>query len=149
VRTGIVQSPLGGTLRLQRPLFTAGLGGRLGSGRQWLSWIDLDDLVDIYHRALYDARLRGPVNATAPGAVTAAEHARTLAGVLRRPGLLPVPAFGPRILLGEQGARELALADQRVTPSVLTDLGHGFRRPFLADCLRHQLGRLPDPRPGV
>src|SRR5699024_8912226 len=84
VRTGIVQSPLGGTLRLQRPLFTAGLGGRLGSGRQWLSWIDLDDLVDIYHRALYDARLRGPVNATAPGAVTAAEHARTLAGVLRR-----------------------------------------------------------------
>src|SRR5699024_8254307 len=79
VRTGIVQSPLGGTLRLQRPLFTAGLGGRLGAGTQFLSWIDLDDLTDVYHRALYDSELNGPVNAVAPGAVTAAEHADTLA----------------------------------------------------------------------
>ena len=67
VRTGIVQSSRGGTLRLMRPLFAAGLGGRLGSGRQWLSWIGLDDLIDVYYRALYDARLSGPVNAVAPG----------------------------------------------------------------------------------
>ena len=66
VRTGIVQSPRGGTLRLMRPLFSAGLGGRLGDGRQWLSWIGIDDLVDVYHRALWDTALSGPVNAVAP-----------------------------------------------------------------------------------
>ncbi|WP_182358004.1 TIGR01777 family oxidoreductase [Tomitella gaofuii] len=141
VRTGIVQSPLGGTLRLQRPLFTAGLGGRLGSGAQYLSWIDLDDLTDIYYRALYDAQLNGPVNAVAPEAVTAAGHADTLARVLHRPSRMPVPALGPRLLLGAQGARELALADQHVAPEALTGREHSFRRPDLEQCLRHQLGR--------
>ncbi|MDN5757040.1 MAG: TIGR01777 family oxidoreductase [Tomitella sp.] len=144
VRTGIVQSPLGGTLRLQRPLFTAGFGGRLGDGRQSLSWIDLDDLLDVYYRALYDEHLSGPVNATAPAAVTAAEHARILAKVLHRPARIPVPALGPRLLLGSQGARELALADQHVIPGALSERGHRFRRPSLEGCLRHQLGRLRD-----
>src|SRR5580693_435273 len=74
VRTGIVQSPRGGTLRLMRPLFTAGLGGRLGDGRQWLSWIGIDDLVDVYHRALWDTALSGPVNAVAPQPVRNAEY---------------------------------------------------------------------------
>lgn len=140
VRTGVVQSARGGTLRLLRPLFGAGLGGRLGSGRQWLAWIGLDDLLDVYHRALYDERLTGPVNAVAPGPVRNAEYTATLAQVLRRPALVPVPSFGPRLLLGQQGARELAEADQRVVPAKLESLGHRFRRAALRDALAHELG---------
>ncbi|MFZ2176449.1 MAG: TIGR01777 family oxidoreductase [Rhodococcus sp. (in: high G+C Gram-positive bacteria)] len=145
VRTGIVQSPSGGVLRLQRPLFEVGLGGRLGSGTQWLSWIDIDDLTDVYHRALFDTELSGPVNAVAPNPVRNEEYTSVLASVLHRPSLLPVPDFGPKLLLGEQGARELALADQRVSPGRLLERGHEFRRPDLESCLRHQLGRFrPD-----
>ncbi|MFE1593470.1 TIGR01777 family oxidoreductase [Nocardia sp. NPDC058705] len=141
VRTGIVQSPRGGTLRLLRPLFSAGLGGRIGDGRQWLSWIGIDDLVDVYHRALWDDTLRGPVNAVAPQAVRNSEYTRVLARVLHRPALLPVPGFGPAILLGRQGARELAEASQRVTPTRLMKAGHTFRTEGLEQTLRHLLGR--------
>lgn len=141
VRTGIVQSPRGGTLQLMRPLFGAGLGGRLGDGRQWLSWIGIDDLVDVYHRALWDTSLSGPVNAVAPQPVRNSEYTRTLARVLRRPAVLPVPRLGPRLLLGEQGARELACASQRVMPHKLTAAGHRFRHPDLEGALRHLLGR--------
>lgn len=141
VRTGIVQSPQGGTLKLMRPLFSAGLGGRLGDGRQWLSWIGIDDLVDIYHRALWDGSLSGPVNAVAPQPVRNSEYTRTLAGVLHRPAVLPVPALGPRLLLGAQGARELACASQRVSPAKLAAAGHHFRQPGLEEALRHLLGR--------
>ncbi|QNI06246.1 TIGR01777 family protein [Mycobacterium kubicae] len=141
VRTGIVQSPRGGTLRLMRPLFGAGLGGRLGAGRQWLSWIGIDDLIDVYHRALWDTDLSGAVNAVAPQPVRNSDYTRTLARVLRRPAVLPVPPLGPRILLGQQGARELALASQRVLPERLTRTGHRFRQPDLESALRHLLGR--------
>ncbi|GFG64079.1 nucleoside-diphosphate sugar epimerase [Mycobacterium kubicae] len=141
VRTGIVQSPRGGTLRLMRPLFGAGLGGRLGAGRQWLSWIGIDDLIDVYHRALWDTDLSGAVNAVAPQPVRNSDYTRTLARVLRRPAVLPVPPLGPRILLGQQGARELALASQRVLPERLTRTGHRFRQPDLQSALRHLLGR--------
>ena len=141
VRTGIVQSPLGGTLRLMRPLFSAGLGGRLGDGQQWFSWIGIDDLVDIYHRALWDTDLAGAVNAVAPEPVRNTEYTRTLAHVLHRPAMLPVPALGPRILLGQQGARELALANQRVHPARLRQGEHRFRQPDLDSALRHLLGR--------
>ncbi|OBB97931.1 TIGR01777 family oxidoreductase [Mycobacterium sp. 852002-40037_SCH5390672] len=141
VRTGIVQSPAGGTLRLMRPLFSAGLGGRLGDGRQWLSWIGIDDLVDVYHRALWDATLTGPVNAVAPQPVRNSEYAATLAAVLHRPAALPVPSLGPRLLLGGQGARELASASQRVAPARLAGTGHRFRQPDLDRALRHLLGR--------
>lgn len=141
VRTGIVQSPRGGTLRLMRPLFSAGLGGRLGAGRQWLSWIGIDDLIDVYHRALWDTDLSGAVNAVAPQPVRNSDYTRTLARVLRRPAVLPVPPLGPRILLGQQGARELALASQRVLPERLTRTGHRFRQPDLQSALRHLLGR--------
>lgn len=140
VRTGIVQSARGGTLKLMRPLFAAGLGGRLGSGDQWLSWIGLDDLIDVYHRALYDTRLVGAVNAVAPEPVRNADYTRALAGVLHRPAVLPVPSLGPRLLLGEQGARELAEANQRVVPTKLESLGHRFRRSKLTDALAHELG---------
>lgn len=141
VRTGIVQSPCGGTLKLMRPLFSAGLGGRLGDGRQWLSWIGIDDLVDIYHRALWDQGLAGPVNAVAPRPVRNSEYTATLAHVVHRPAVLPVPSLGPRVLLGEQGARELACASQRVLPHKLTAVGHRFRQPDLDQALRHLLGR--------
>ncbi|TSE00456.1 TIGR01777 family protein [Skermania sp. ID1734] len=141
VRTGIVQSARGGMLGLVRPLFTAGLGGRLGDGRQWMSWIDLDDLVDIYHRAIYDTDLSGPVNGVAPQPLRNTDYTRTLGRTLHRPTLLPVPSFGPRILLGADGADELALANQRVIPAKLIALGHTYRRPDLADSLGHQLGR--------
>ena len=147
VRTGIVQAAAGGTLRLLRPLFALGLGGRLGSGRQWLSWIGIDDLLDIYYRALYDSRLAGPVNAVAPNPVRNSDYTRALAQTLHRPALLPVPAIGPRVLLGRQGATELAEADQRVVPARLQALGHRFRQPDVADALAHQLGH--EPAPGV
>jgi uncharacterized protein len=141
VRTGIVQSPAGGTLRLLRPLYAAGLGGRLGNGQQWFSWIGIDDLVDIYHRALWDTDLSGPVNAVAADPVRNVEYTRVLAHVLHRPAVLPVPPFGPKVLLGEQGARELALASQRVLPARLQEADHRFRRRDLEQTLRHLLGR--------
>jgi uncharacterized protein len=140
VRTGVVQSARGGTLRLLHPLFAAGLGGRLGSGRQWLSWIALDDLLDVYLRALYDAALSGPVNAVAPNPVRNTEYTKAFARVVHRPAVLPVPSFGPKLLLGEQGARELAAADQRVAPVKLATLGHRFRHPDVKDALAHELG---------
>jgi uncharacterized protein (TIGR01777 family) len=140
VRTGIVQAANGGTLRLMRPLFLAGLGGRLGGGRQWLSWIGLDDLIDVYYRAIYDERLAGPVNAVAPIPVRNVDYTKALAHVLHRPAVLPVPSLGPRLLLGERGARELAEADQRVMPAKLQALGHRFRQPVVEDALAHQLG---------
>lgn len=140
VRTGIVQSPRGGALRLLRPLFLAGLGGRLGTGRQWMSWIDLDDVTDIFLAALTDPHLAGPVNAVAPVPVTNADYTRTLAQTLRRPAVLPVPALAPKIVFGVDGAAELALASQRISPGILLERGHAFRRPALSECLAHQLG---------
>ena len=141
VRTGIVQSPRGGMLRLLTPLFEAGLGGRLGSGTQWLAWIGLDDLLDIYLRAVTDPHLSGPVNAVAPEPVRNIDYTRTLARVLHRPALLPVPAFGPRLLLGAEGAAELVQASQHVRPETLIDAGHQFRQPHLEQALRHLFGR--------
>ncbi|TPG28054.1 TIGR01777 family oxidoreductase [Mycolicibacterium hodleri] len=140
VRTGIVQAARGGTLKLLRPLFAAGLGGRLGSGEQWLSWIGIDDLIDVYYRALYDDRLTGPVNAVAPNPVRNVDYTKALAHTMHRPALVPVPAFGPRLLLGSQGARELAEADQRVSPAKLQAVGHRFRQPVIGQALGHQLG---------
>jgi hypothetical protein len=143
VRTGIVQTPRGGTLKLLFPLFEVGLGGRLGSGRQWLSWIGIDDLADVYLRVLVDAALSGPVNAVAPDPVRNLDYTRALGKVLRRPTIVPVPGFGPRLLLGAEGARELAEASQRVRPDALLAAGHTFRYPRLEPALRHLLGHVP------
>ena len=140
IRTGLVQTPRGGVLRLLRPLFLAGLGGRLGDGHMWQSWIGIDDLVDVYHRALWDDAIAGPVNAVAPNPVRNKDYTRTLASVVHRPAVLPVPGIGPRVLLGTQGAEELAYASQRVVPGVLTGRGHRFRHPTLTEALRHVLG---------
>jgi hypothetical protein len=148
VRTGIVQSARGGMLRLLRPLFAAGLGGKIGSGAQWLSWIDVDDLLDVYLRALVDASLVGPVNAVAPEPVRNAAYTAMLGRVLRRPAVIRVPALGPRLVLGSEGADELALADQRVSPAVLQARSHRFRFPELEASLRHQLGHVRRERAG-
>jgi uncharacterized protein len=149
VRTGIVQTPRGGMLRLLSPLFEAGLGGRLGSGKQWLAWIGLDDLLDVYLRAVLDPGLSGPVNAVAPEPVRNIDYTRTLAGVLRRPAVLPVPGLGPRLLLGEEGAREIAQASQYVRPQRLIAAGHTFRQPELEGALRHLFGREEMVRPPI
>ena len=141
VRTGIVQSPRGGTLKLMRPLFSAGLGGRLGDGRQWLSWIGIDDLVDVYHRALWDIALSGPVNAVAPQPVRNTEYTRTLAHVLHRPAVLPVPPLGPRLLLGGQGARELALRQSAGDPPQAQPSRTPVPPARPDPALRHLLGR--------
>jgi uncharacterized protein len=141
MRTGLVQTPSGGVLRLQWPLFAAGLGGRLGDGRQWQSWIGIDDLVDAYHRAIVDDRLSGPVNAVAPDPLRNNDYTRVLAKVLHRPAVVAVPSLGPRVLLGDDGARELALASQRVVPAALVAAGYRFRHPELEPALRHLLGR--------
>ena len=141
VRTGIVQAADGGTLKLLKPLFAAGLGGRLGSGQQWLSWIGLDDMVDVYHRALFDDRISGAVNAVAPQPVRNSAYTEALARVLHRPAVVPVPSFGPKLLLGSTGAEELAMASQRVVPAKLAEVGHRFRTPEVSEALGHQLGR--------
>lgn len=141
VRTGVVQSPSGGMLRLLWPIFAAGLGGRVGDGMQWMAWIGIDDLVDIYHRALLDHTMVGPVNAVAPKPARNDEYTRTLARVLRRPAALPVPAIAPRLLLGDEGAREVARANQRVEPRWLGEHDHVFRQPTLETALSHVLGK--------
>ncbi|TWS23262.1 TIGR01777 family protein [Tsukamurella sputi] len=140
VRTGIVQAPQGGTLGLLLPLFRLGLGGRLGDGRQWQPWVSIDDLVDVYHRAVWDTELSGPVNAVAPGVVRNAVYTRALGRAVHRPTLLPVPAFGPALLLGREGADDLAFASQRVRPAVLEERGHPFRHPSIERALAHLLG---------
>jgi uncharacterized protein len=142
MRTGIVQSPKGGSLRLLRPLFEAGLGGKIGDGRQWLSWIGIDDLTDAYLHALVDPALSGPVNGVAPDPVRNADYTAALGRVLRRPTVIPVPGFGPRILLGTEGAHEVAEASQRIRPDALLTAGHAFRYTRVEPALRHLLGHV-------
>jgi hypothetical protein len=144
MRTGLVLSPKGGTLRALFPLFEAGLGGKLGDGRQWMSWIGIDDLTDAYLQALADPALSGPVNAVAPDPVRNADFTKVLGRVLRRPTVIPVPGFGPRLVFGEEGARELAEASQRVRPDALLTAGHPFRYTRLEPALRHMLGRVTE-----
>lgn len=142
IRTGIVQSPRGGVLQILRPIFEIGAGGRLGDGRQWTSWIGIDDMLDIYLRCLVDPSLVGPVNAVSPEPATNADYTSTLAHVLHRPAILPVPNFGPKLLFGNEGLHEFILAGQRVQPTVLEAAGHPFRFPSLDPALRHLLGRV-------
>jgi uncharacterized protein (TIGR01777 family) len=143
VRTGIVLAAKGGALRKQLPLFKLGLGGRFGSGKQWQSWISIDDEVGaIVH--LLTADVEGPVNLTAPNPVTAAEFASTLGTVLRRPSFLPVPSVGPKLLLGKEAAEELLFAGQRVVPAKLTATGYSFAYPELARALAALVHRSPN-----
>ncbi len=134
LRTGIVLSPKGGALKKLLPLFKLGLGGRMGSGNQWQSWISIDDEVAaIIH--LLTSDLVGPVNLTAPTPVTNSEFTTTLARAVRRPALFPVPGFGPKILLGSELAEALLLTGQRVHPTALQGNGFSFNHPDLAAAL--------------
>ena len=135
LRSGIVLSGDGGALKKQLPLFKFGLGGRMGSGDQWQSWISIDDEVGaIVH--LLSSAVSGPVNLTAPNPVTNAEFTDTLGTVLHRPTMLPIPKFGPQLLLGAEAADNLLFTGQRVAPQALLADGYEFRHPDLADALQ-------------
>jgi NAD dependent epimerase/dehydratase family enzyme len=108
-----------------------------------MSWLSLDDLVEMYLRAVEDPALSGPVNAVAPEAVDNRSFGRTLGRVLGRPAFLPLPGFAVTALFGEMG-RETLLADLALRPEALQRLGHGWRQPGLEDALRHCLGRVED-----
>ena len=140
LRTGIVLSKDGGALKKQLPIFRLGAGGKFGNGRQWQSWISIDDEVAaITH--LLTSSVSGPVNLTAPAPVTNADFTRTLARVLKRPALLPIPSFGPKLLLGGELADALLFTGQRVVPSVLLQDGFSFRHGSLESALRGILGK--------
>jgi uncharacterized protein (TIGR01777 family) len=139
VRFGVVLSPAGGALGTMLPLFRLGLAGRVGSGRQAFSWVAIDDVVGAIVHAIGAETLSGPVNVTSPNPVTNAEFTRTLAHVLRRPAILPAPAFAVRAALG-QFSQEI-LGGARVLPTRLEESGYTFRDPELEPALRHLLGR--------
>jgi uncharacterized protein (TIGR01777 family) len=139
LRMGIPLTPRGGALARLLVPFRLGVGGRIGTGRQWMSWISPDDLVEVYLFALGSDTLAGAVNAVAPEPVTNAEFTRTLAEVLHRPALFPVPAAALQLLYGEM-AEETILASTRVRPARLLDQGFAFRFPALEAALRHELG---------
>jgi uncharacterized protein (TIGR01777 family) len=139
LRFGVVLSRRGGALALLAPIFRLGLGGRLGSGRQWMPWIHVDDAAGLALRAADDASLRGPVNAVAPEAVRNADFTRAVARAVHRPAWLPVPAFPVRLALGEI-AGEL-LGSRRVLPVRARAAGYAFLRPELAPALEAELAR--------
>ncbi len=135
LRTGIVQSPTGGALGKVLPLFKLGLGGRIGSGRQWWPWVSIEDEVGaIVH--LLTAEVAGPVNLVSPNPVTNAAYTKTLARVLHRPAVLPIPMLGPSLLLGRELAESLLGTSLRLQPTRLLGSGYEFRRPDLEDALR-------------
>jgi uncharacterized protein (TIGR01777 family) len=140
LRFGVVLAPKGGALARMLPLFRSGLGGVLGSGRQYVSWIALDDIAGIVLHALSREDLRGPVNAVAPRPVTNREFTEALAGLLSRPALLPVPAFALRLALGEM-ADALLLSGCRVACRRLEETGYRFLHPEVRGALRHLLDR--------
>ncbi len=140
LRTGIVLSAKGGALKKQLPMFKLGLGGRFGSGKQWQSWVSIDDEIGaIIHLLTTD--VSGPVNLTAPNPVTNAQFAKALAHALHRPSLLPIPAFGPKLLLGGELADALLFDGQRVLPTVLQQSGYTFEHPTLDGALRAVLAK--------
>jgi hypothetical protein len=138
LRFGFVLSGAGGGLAKMLPAFKMGVGGRIGSGRQYLSWIAIDDLVQIILFVATGEALHGPVNAVAPNPVTNLVFAKTLGRVLGRPAILPMPAFAVRLAFGEMG-RELLLASARLEPARLLSAGYQFRFPQLEGALRHLL----------
>ena len=140
LRTGIVLSPKGGALKKLLAVFKVGLGGRFGSGKQWQSWISLDDEIAAIE-FLLDSSVSGPVNLTAPNPVTNAEFTTVLARVLRRPAILPIPSFGPKILLGSELADALLFTGQRVLPDALNTNGFVFTHPTLESALRSLLNK--------
>jgi uncharacterized protein len=138
LRTGIVLSPKGGALGAMLLPFKMGLGGRVGDGRQWMSWIDVQDMVGAIHHILKNDLLQGPVNMVAPKPVKNEEFVKTLASALSRPAILPMPAFAVKAVFGEMG-EELLLASQKVEPGKLISSGYPFRHRELSQSLQHLL----------
>lgn len=136
LRLGVVLARGGGALEKMLPAFRLGVGGKLGSGRQWMSWVALEDVLGAIDHALSNPGLSGPVNLVAPHAVTNAEFTRELGRVLRRPVVLPVPALALRVLFGRGLADEALLGSTRVRPEALLRTGYRFRFPELAGALR-------------
>jgi uncharacterized protein (TIGR01777 family) len=135
LRTGIVLTTKGGALKKQLPLFQLGLGGKFGNGKQWQSWISIDDEVGAIEHLL-TANVSGAVNLTAPNPVTNAEFTSTLARVVKRPAFLPIPPFAPKAILGGELADALLFTGQRVIPAALNASGYQFVHPTLEVALR-------------
>jgi uncharacterized protein (TIGR01777 family) len=140
LRTGIVLSPKGGALGAMLVPFKLGLGGRTGDGQQWMSWIDVQDMVGAIHHILKNDLMQGPVNMVAPRPVRNAEFATTLANVLSRPAIFPMPAFAAKAVFGEMG-EELLLSSQKVEPGKLISSGYPFRYRELRASLKALLDR--------
>jgi uncharacterized protein len=133
-RIGVVLGPGGGALAKIATPFRLGVGGRLGSGEQWMSWIALDDLVSLLEFAVMNATLRGPMNAVAPNPVTNADFTRELAAALHRPAIFPVPAFALKVLFGDMS--QMLLGSQRVIPEAALRAGFRFRFTEAGEALR-------------
>ena len=146
LRTGMVLSPCGGALGTMLLPFKVGVGGRLGSGKQYVSWVDADDLLGLINHAICEDSVSGPLNASAPYPVPNATFADVLGRVLHRPTIIPVPGLAIRALFGEMG-RELLLNGQRVLPKKAESTGYEFLFPGVEDSLRFQLGRMESPPP--
>lgn len=142
LRLGFILSGAGGGLVQMLTPFKLGLGGRIGSGSQYMSWVAIDDVLGVIKHALTSHSLQGPVNVVAPNPVTNAEFTKALGRVLGRPTLFPLPEFAVRIALGEMAVNVL-LASTRVQPAKLLTIGYPFRFPQLETALRHVLGRSP------
>jgi hypothetical protein len=139
LRTGVVLDRHGGALAKMLPPFRIGVGGPVAGGRQFISWIGLGDMAQLYLAALDDARYDGPLNATAPTPVTNADFSRALGHALHRPAALPVPAAALRLLYGPMA--EIVTGGQNVVPARLLELGHAFERPELDGALADALAR--------
>lgn len=135
LRFGVVLASAGGALPRMLPAFRMGAGGALAGGRQWMSWVSLEDVLGIVRFVLTHDRIEGAVNAVAPAPVTNAEFTRTLAHVIRRPALFPVPAFALKLMYGEMAEGTL-LVSQRVVPRRLLEAGYSFRHSSLESALR-------------
>lgn len=140
LRFGMILSPAGGALKKMLLPFKLGLGGRMGSGAQYVSWIAIDDAIGAIHHAVCTESLKGAVNVVAPAPVSNAEFTRVLARAVSRPALFPLPAFAARLAFGEM-ADALLLASARVMPARLQASGYRFQYPELEGALRHLLGR--------
>ncbi len=140
LRNGVVLGPTGGALAMMLPPFRLGAGGKLGGGKQWMSWLALADMVRVVEFALVASAVDGPVNTVSPGIVTNEEFTATLGRVLGRPALAPMPAVVLRTLFGEMADMTL-LASQRARPARLEAAGFTFAHPALEEALRFELHR--------
>ena len=138
VRFGIVLSKDGGALAKMMTPFKIGMGGKIGSGTQYMSWIAMDDVTSAIYHTLITESLKGPVNVTAPNPVTNKEFTSTLGEVLKRPAVVPIPAFAAKLAFGEM-ANDLLLASTKVAPKRLSDSGYKFQYPELENALKHVL----------